>query len=219
MLSQSQSSLNASHDVTPTPSSHSFKSTRKRKYSDSDPPGSPSQTHTTPKSRSSGSASISSYFPALKIQKQQDAATTPCLPPSPTFTLSINQFVQTDLKLDTLRELDELSNKNSELSQALTHANHLLESREREFSVLQGRIEKCYVFMKELLLEKSRREKEQAMNKSLTNRIKLGTFSTERQGAQFVGELSPFLICYVRISEVISHLHRGLRPECGDSCT
>ena len=187
VLSQSQSSLNASHDVTPTPSSHSYKSTRKRKYSDSDPPGSPSQTHTTPKSRSSGSASISSYFPALKIQKQQDAATTPCLPPSPTFTLSINQFVQTDLRLDTLRELDELSNKNSELSQALTHANHLLESREREFAVLQGRIEKCYIIMKDLLLEKSRREKEEAMNKSLTNRIKLGTFSTERQGAQFVG--------------------------------
>ncbi|KAI6646253.1 Serine/threonine-protein kinase tousled-like protein [Oopsacas minuta] len=187
ILSQSQNSINTSHDVTPAPSNTSFKSTRKRKYSDSDTPGSPSQSYTTPKSRASGSAPpISSYFQSLKIQKQQDPPSSPSIQSSPTFTLSVNEFVQTDLGLDGLKELEELRTKNSELSQSLAHSNHLLESREREFAVLQGRIDKCYVVMKELLLEKCRREKEQAMARSLANRIRLGTFSTERQGAHFV---------------------------------
>ena len=96
-----------------------------------------------------------------------------------------------------MRELEELRSKNAELVLSVTHANHLLETRDREIAVLQGRVDRCYVVMKELLLEKCRREKEQAMSRSLANRIKLGTFSTERQGAHFVGKY--FIISMVAI--------------------
>ena len=197
VLLQSQGSLNASHDVTPNPGNPNFRSTRKRKYSDTDPPLSPSQPHTTPKSRASGSAPISSYFQSLKIQKQTDQSKSPSIASSPASPHSINQSVQTELGLDTVRELEELRSKNAELVLSVTHANHLLETRDREIAVLQGRVDRCYVVMKELLLEKCRREKEQAMSRSLTNRIKLGTFSTERQGAHFVGKY--FIISMVAI--------------------
>ena len=191
VLTQSQSSLtlNTSHDVTPTPTptNQSFRSTRKRKFSDNDQPLSPSQPHITPKSRSSGSAPISSYFHSLKILTQTDQSKSSSIPSFPA-PLYPSQSVQTELGMETIRELEELRSKNTELAQSVVHANYLLENRSREMAVLQARDDGCYVVIKELLLEKCRREKEEAMSRSLVNRIKLGAFSTERQGAHFVGK-------------------------------
>ena len=186
ILSQSQNSLNASHEVTPTPSTQNFRSTRKRKFSDSDPALSPAQPHTTPKSRA-GSAPISFYFNTLKLQNQMDQSKSSVVPCSPV-SQQPSQLVQTELGQEAIRELEELKSKNTELTQSVSQATHLLESRSREMAVLQGREDRCFVVIKELLLEKCRREKEEAMSRSLVNRIKLGTFSTERQGAHFVGK-------------------------------
>ncbi|KAI6660636.1 hypothetical protein LOD99_10368 [Oopsacas minuta] len=93
----------------------SLKSTRKRKYSDSDTPESPSQPYTTPKSSASGSAPTSSYYPSLKVQKLQDPPSSSSIQ-HPTFTPSANQFVQTDLGLDGFKEHEELRTIDSELS-------------------------------------------------------------------------------------------------------
>ncbi|KAI6657244.1 hypothetical protein LOD99_11148 [Oopsacas minuta] len=93
----------------------SLKSTRKRKYSYSDAPESPSQPYTTPKSRASGSAPTSSYYPSLKVQKLQDPPSSSSIQ-HPTFTPSANQFVQTDLGLDGFKEHEELRTIDSELS-------------------------------------------------------------------------------------------------------
>jgi len=102
--------------------------------------------------------------------------------------------VQTDLSLAHIKamehqsssdmeqkdgRIDELIRQNDELKRQCTAQNKLLEKH-------KDNLQKCLEVNKTLLIEKSSKEKKTTRQKCMENKLKLGQFTTQRQGAQFV---------------------------------
>ncbi|KAI8777604.1 serine/threonine-protein kinase tousled-like 2 isoform X1 [Biomphalaria glabrata] len=75
--------------------------------------------------------------------------------------------------------IDELIRQNDELKRQCTAQNKLLEKHKEN-------LQKCLEVNKSLLIEKSTLEKKTTRQKCMENRLRLGQFVTQRQGAQFV---------------------------------
>ncbi|XP_003745176.1 serine/threonine-protein kinase tousled-like 2 [Galendromus occidentalis] len=88
-------------------------------------------------------------------------------------TKSTHDLEQRDIKIEELqRGSDELRRQIS------THQKNLEKSKEQ--------LTKCIDVTKQLLIEKSAMEKKQCRQKCMQNRLRLGQFVTQRQGASFV---------------------------------
>ncbi|XP_005107370.1 serine/threonine-protein kinase tousled-like 2 isoform X1 [Aplysia californica] len=121
------------------------------------------------------------------------------LPNRTSLTLSIginacSKCVQTDFSMAHLQamesqsmsdmeqkdtRIDELIRQNDELKRQCTAQNKLLEKHKEN-------LQKCLEVNKSLLIEKSTLEKKTTRQKCMENRLRLGQFVTQRQGAQFV---------------------------------
>ncbi|BFY97086.1 hypothetical protein BsWGS_00126 [Bradybaena similaris] len=75
--------------------------------------------------------------------------------------------------------IDELIRQNEELKRQCTAQNKLLEKHKEN-------LQKCLEVNKSLLIEKSTLEKKTTRQKCMENRLRLGQFVTQRQGATFV---------------------------------
>ncbi|XP_074659089.1 serine/threonine-protein kinase tousled-like 1 [Tubulanus polymorphus] len=110
------------------------------------------------------------------------------------FPTSKTAHVQTDLTSGHLQQLeaksqqvlekkdstiDELHRANDELRRQLTAQQKLIDKQKET-------IDKCVSMTKQLLVEKSKLEKKTTREKSMENRLRLGQFTTIRQGATFV---------------------------------
>lgn len=76
-------------------------------------------------------------------------------------------------------KIDELIRQNDELRRQCTAQQKLLEKHKEN-------LQKCLEVNKSLLIEKSAMEKKTTRQKCMENRLRLGQFVTQRQGAQFV---------------------------------
>ncbi|GFO41991.1 serine/threonine-protein kinase tousled-like 2 [Plakobranchus ocellatus] len=109
-------------------------------------------------------------------------------------TSSCSKGVQTDFSMAQLKamenqsvsdleqkdtRIDELIRQNDELKRQCTAQNKLLEKH-------KDNLQKCLEVNKSLLVEKSTLEKKTTRQKCMENRLRLGQFVTQRQGAQFV---------------------------------
>ncbi|XP_064648198.1 serine/threonine-protein kinase tousled-like 2 isoform X1 [Lineus longissimus] len=75
--------------------------------------------------------------------------------------------------------IEELTRQNEEIRRQLTAQQKLIDKQKEN-------IEKCVEMNKKLLIEKSTLEKKATREKSMENRLRLGQFVTQRQGATFV---------------------------------
>ncbi|RUS88153.1 hypothetical protein EGW08_004115 [Elysia chlorotica] len=113
---------------------------------------------------------------------------------SPSIGTNSSKGVQTDFSMAHLRamenqsvtdleqkdtRIDELIRQNDELKRQCTAQNKLLEKH-------KDNLQKCLEVNKSLLVEKSTLEKKTTRQKCMENRLRLGQFVTQRQGAQFV---------------------------------
>jgi len=80
-------------------------------------------------------------------------------------------------KKDTV--ITELERQNEEIRRQLTAQNKLIDKHKET-------IQKCISFTKTLLIDKSKLVKKTARQKCMENRLRLGQFVTQRQGASFV---------------------------------
>lgn len=129
---------------------------------------------------SSNAASLNSYFNhSLSVQQQQPG---------------VCKSVQTDVTIRSLREdasksvadieerdgkIDELSRGSDELKRQVTQQNKVIDKQKEQLA-------KSVEVTKQLLVEKSQMEKKAARQKCMQNRLRLGQFVTQRQGASFV---------------------------------
>ncbi|KAK7110560.1 serine/threonine-protein kinase tousled-like 2 isoform X2 [Littorina saxatilis] len=93
-------------------------------------------------------------------------------------TLEKHSHTVTDLEQKDSR-IDELIRQNDELRRQCTAHQKLLEKHKEN-------LQKCLEVNKSLLIEKSAIEKKTTRQKCMENRLRLGQFVTQRQGAQFV---------------------------------
>lgn len=84
-----------------------------------------------------------------------------------------NDMAEKDLKIE------DLTRQNEELRRQLTAQQKLIEKHKEN-------LQKCLNVNKTLLIEKSCLEKKTTRQKSMENRLRLGQFVTQRQGATFV---------------------------------
>lgn len=113
---------------------------------------------------------------------------------SPNIGTNFSKGVQTDFSMAHLKaienqsvsdleqkdtRIDELIRQNDELKRQCTAQNKLLEKH-------KDNLQKCLEVNKSLLVEKSTLEKKTTRQKCMENRLRLGQFVTQRQGAQFV---------------------------------
>lgn len=102
-----------------------------------------------------------------------------------------SKAVQTDLSVKSLRDIeaksaqdletrdtriDELCRSGDELKRQVSAQQKLIEKQKDQLS-------KCLDVTKQLLIEKSAMEKKAARQKCMQNRLRLGQFVTQRQGA------------------------------------
>ncbi|XP_029641436.1 serine/threonine-protein kinase tousled-like 2 isoform X2 [Octopus bimaculoides] len=113
---------------------------------------------------------------------------------APTTTCTCSKSAQTDLTLVQLHaieckstsdleqkdsRIEELIRQNEELRRQLNAQQKLLEKHKEN-------LQKCLEVNKSLLIEKSLLEKKTTRQKCMENRLRLGQFVTQRQGASFV---------------------------------
>ncbi|XP_060066938.1 serine/threonine-protein kinase tousled-like 2 [Ylistrum balloti] len=113
-------------------------------------------------------------------------------PPVPLY--HCNKTIQTDLNLQQIvvlenkssthieqkdSKIDDLLRQNDELRRQLTAQQKLIEKHKEN-------LQKCLNVNKSLLIEKSKLEKKTTRQKCMGDRLRLGQFVTQRQGATFV---------------------------------
>ncbi|XP_076472036.1 serine/threonine-protein kinase tousled-like 2 [Babylonia areolata] len=120
----------------------------------------------------------------------------PVASPAVSCPVPIHKPVQTELTMTNLEamvkqsknssdleqkdsRIDELIRQNDELRRQCTAQQKLLEKHKEN-------LQKCLEVNKSLLIEKSTMEKKTTRQKCMENRLRLGQFVTQRQGAQFV---------------------------------
>lgn len=80
-------------------------------------------------------------------------------------------------------QIDELSRNSDEIRRQLTAQQKLIEKQKEKH---KETLDRCLEMTKKLLKEKSTLEKKTKRQKSMENRLRLGQFQTQRQGASFV---------------------------------
>jgi len=100
-----------------------------------------------------------------------------------------SKLIQTDITGPVNSHSNELEVKNSEI-QTLTRDRDDLRRQvadaKKDFDKQTAILQKCLTVNKKLLVEKSTLERKQARQKCMENRLRLGQFVTQRQGATFV---------------------------------
>ncbi|XP_054165508.1 serine/threonine-protein kinase tousled-like 2 [Oppia nitens] len=105
-----------------------------------------------------------------------------------------SRAVQTDLSIKSLRDLEAKSahdletrdTKIEELHRSSDELKRQLQAQQKLIDKQKEQLKKCIEVTKELLKEKSAMEKKAARQKCMQNRLRLGQFVTQRQGASFV---------------------------------
>ncbi|XP_076360720.1 serine/threonine-protein kinase tousled-like 2 isoform X2 [Tachypleus tridentatus] len=105
-----------------------------------------------------------------------------------------HRAIQTDLTINKFKELESKSamdleirdNKIDELKRASEEIKRQLQAQQKLIEKQKEQIIKCTDVTKQLLIEKSTMEKKQARQRCMQNRLRLGQFVTQRQGASFV---------------------------------
>ncbi|XP_033639946.1 serine/threonine-protein kinase tousled-like 2 [Asterias rubens] len=107
----------------------------------------------------------------------------PQIPPKETVTCA----TQTVMTLDDIRSLEgKVTSGLRESQTAIQSLKQTQTESQKQVETLQKQIAKSMVMTKKLLLEKSDIDMKEARRKSMENRLRLGQFTTKRQGAQFV---------------------------------
>lgn len=108
-------------------------------------------------------------------------------------TSSQNKGIQTDLTYNHLQSMEksasELARKDSFINNLETERDELKKQLQVQTKLIDKQkdmIQKCIDVTKTLLIEKSNMEKKTARQKCMENRLRLGQFVTQRQGASFV---------------------------------
>lgn len=104
--------------------------------------------------------------------------------------ISVEAEVQTDLDMSKLKELDSKSaakdSRLESLQQSKDDLDRELQNSKKTISKQKDQIERCLEMTKQLLIDKSQLEKKAARQRCMQNRLRLGQFVTQRQGASFV---------------------------------
>ncbi|KAK7486234.1 hypothetical protein BaRGS_00022557 [Batillaria attramentaria] len=140
---------------------------------------------TSPGSSSNSVADITLAFPSRSLSSPSVGAPSTTHKPMQTdltlthmVTMEKQSQSATDLEQKDSR-IDELIRQNDELRRQCTAQQKLLEKHKEN-------LQKCLEVNKSLLIEKSTMEKKTTRQKCMENRLRLGQFVTQRQGAQFV---------------------------------
>ncbi|XP_022246483.1 serine/threonine-protein kinase tousled-like 2 isoform X2 [Limulus polyphemus] len=104
-----------------------------------------------------------------------------------------HRIVQTDLTNVKIKEVESKSamdleirdNRIDELQRANKELRRQLQAQQKLIEKQKEQLTKCIDVTKQLLIEKSAMEKKQARQKCMQNRLRLGQFVTQRQGATF----------------------------------
>lgn len=105
----------------------------------------------------------------------------------------VSSSTQTDLTMSKLinqdehyaAELEQRDNKIEELTRSIEELRRQVKVYREENESQKSRLNKCIDVTKQLLVEKSLMEKKAARQKCMQNRLRLGQFVTQRQGAVF----------------------------------
>ncbi|XP_076361504.1 serine/threonine-protein kinase tousled-like 2 isoform X5 [Tachypleus tridentatus] len=105
-----------------------------------------------------------------------------------------HRTVQTDLTNNKIKEVESKSamdleirdNRIEELQRTKEELHRQLQTQQKLIEKQKEQLKKCTDVTKQLLIEKSKMEKKQARQKCMQNRLRLGQFITQRQGATFV---------------------------------
>nr|XP_006811162.1 PREDICTED: serine/threonine-protein kinase tousled-like 2-like [Saccoglossus kowalevskii] len=101
---------------------------------------------------------------------------------------------QSDLSIHDIHHLEtkvsnDLQKKESRIDELLrtnVQLRQRIDSLEKDLEKQKDTCKKCVAMNKQLLLEKSLQEKKEVRKRSMENRLRLGQFTTQRQGASFV---------------------------------
>lgn len=112
----------------------------------------------------------------------------------PIFPNTTHRAVQTDLTMKQLREvesksasdLEERDGKIDDLQRAGDELKRQIQAQQKLIDKQKEQLNKSTEVTKMLLIEKSQMEKKAARQKCMQNRLRLGQFVTQRQGASFV---------------------------------
>ncbi|KAL8577168.1 hypothetical protein ACOMHN_063427 [Nucella lapillus] len=120
----------------------------------------------------------------------------PVASPAISCLIPVHKPVQTDLTMTNLDAMEKQSQNSSDLEQKNSRIDELIRQNDelrRQCTAQQKLLEKhkenlqkCLEVNKSLLIEKSTMEKKTTRQKCMGNRLRLGQFVTQRQGAQFV---------------------------------
>ncbi|CAF1386891.1 unnamed protein product [Rotaria magnacalcarata] len=108
---------------------------------------------------------------------------------SSTLSIPNAKQTQTDITGTINSTTDELEAKNSQIQNLIRERDELrrqLTDVKKDYDKQQNILQKCLAVNKKLLVEKSTLERKQARQKCMENRLRLGQFVTQRQGATFV---------------------------------
>ncbi|XP_054707274.1 serine/threonine-protein kinase tousled-like 1 isoform X2 [Uloborus diversus] len=105
-----------------------------------------------------------------------------------------HRAVQTDLTINKIKELESKSamdleirdNRIDELQRTADEYKRQVSAHQKVIDKQKEQLAKCLGVTKQLLIEKSTMEKKAARQKCMQNRLRLGQFITQRQGASFV---------------------------------
>ncbi|GFT50530.1 hypothetical protein NPIL_540771 [Nephila pilipes] len=177
---------------------------RKRKRKDDS--SSAEIVYTAKNSRPEPSKKINEYFKyppspqATSLQSPLSAAMgsnqeyTLLMAPIQRSTQMYHRAVQTDLTINKIKELESKSamdleirdNRIDELQRAGDEYKRQVNAHQKLIDKQKEQQAKCLSVTKQLLIEKSTMEKKAARQKCMQNRLRLGQFITQRQGASFV---------------------------------
>ncbi|GIY58869.1 hypothetical protein CDAR_463191 [Caerostris darwini] len=109
-------------------------------------------------------------------------------------TTIFHRAVQTELTINKIKELENKSamdieirdNRIDELQRAGDEYKRQVNAHQKIIDKQKEQQAKCLSVTKQLLIEKSTMEKKAARQKCMQNRLRLGQFITQRQGASFV---------------------------------
>jgi len=105
---------------------------------------------------------------------------------TPRSTKSVQTEITTNQMLDSASAIETKNTRIDELQKEKDDIHKELLSLKRDHEKQGFSFKKCLSVNKKLLIEKSTLEKKQARQKCMENRLRLGQFVTQRQGATFV---------------------------------
>lgn len=104
--------------------------------------------------------------------------------------ISIDKEIQTELGMTKLRDLDNRSaaqdSKLESLQRTKDDLDREVQEQRKKINKQKEQLDRCIEVTKQLLIDKSQLEKKAARQRCMQNRLRLGQFVTQRQGASFV---------------------------------